>query len=152
MFHVLTLICISLNISCHVSGDVSKCPSDTLVFEDDLEKASNALLARAWSPGWSNANKALTTFINGPLIEYSKNRRKADSATTSFLSPHLHFGEVSVKNKSFGRMKEMKPAKKVLTCFSSQLVLESIQGTLVSTTLIVMKGLYLDTLSFSLGW
>ncbi|XP_044478457.1 cryptochrome-1-like isoform X2 [Mangifera indica] len=80
-----------------ISGDICRCPSDTLVFEDELEKGSNALLARAWSPGWSNADKALTTFINGPLIEYSKNRRKADSATTSFLSPHLHFGEVSVR-------------------------------------------------------
>lgn len=67
------------------------------MFEDESEKASNALLARAWSPGWSNADKALTAFMNGALIEYSKNRRKADSATTSFLSPHLHFGEVSVK-------------------------------------------------------
>ncbi|KMT19860.1 hypothetical protein BVRB_1g009090 [Beta vulgaris subsp. vulgaris] len=80
-----------------ISGDVSKCPSDTLVFEDESERGSNALLARAWSPGWSNADKALTTFINGALIEYAKNRRKADSATTSFLSPHLHFGEVSVR-------------------------------------------------------
>ncbi|XP_010535517.1 PREDICTED: cryptochrome-1-like [Tarenaya hassleriana] len=80
-----------------ISGDVAGCPSDALVFEDELEKASNALLARAWSPGWSNADKALATFIDGPLIEYSKNSRKADSATTSFLSPHLHFGEVSVR-------------------------------------------------------
>ncbi|PPD80397.1 hypothetical protein GOBAR_DD22671 [Gossypium barbadense] len=80
-----------------ISGDVLTCTTDVLVFEDELEKGSNALLARAWSPGWSNADKALTTFINGPLIEYSKNRRKADSATTSFLSPHLHFGEVSVR-------------------------------------------------------
>ncbi|KAI5654832.1 hypothetical protein M9H77_32019 [Catharanthus roseus] len=80
-----------------ISGDVSRCPSDNLIFEDESEKGSNALLARAWSPGWSNADKALTTFINGALIEYSKNRRKADSATTSFLSPHLHFGEVSVR-------------------------------------------------------
>jgi cryptochrome 1 len=80
-----------------ISGDVSKCVADPLVFEDDSEKGSNALLARAWSPGWSNGDKALTTFINGPLLEYSKNRRKADSATTSFLSPHLHFGEVSVR-------------------------------------------------------
>ncbi|KAL8128250.1 hypothetical protein AgCh_014996 [Apium graveolens] len=80
-----------------ISGDVSLCPSDPLVFEDESEKGSNALLARAWSPGWKSADKALTTFINGPLIEYAKNCRKADSATTSFLSPHLHFGEVSVR-------------------------------------------------------
>ncbi|KAJ0922632.1 putative deoxyribodipyrimidine photo-lyase [Helianthus annuus] len=80
-----------------ISGDLSRCPSDTIIFENDSERGSNALLARAWSPGWSNANKALTTFINGPLLDYSTNRRKADSATTSFLSPHLHFGEVSVR-------------------------------------------------------
>ncbi|KAL8253492.1 hypothetical protein R6Q59_037185 [Mikania micrantha] len=80
-----------------ISGDLSRCPSDTLIFENDSERGSNALLARAWSPGWSNANKALTTFINGPLLDYSTNRKKADSATTSFLSPHLHFGEVSVR-------------------------------------------------------
>ncbi|GAA0173272.1 DNA photolyase [Lithospermum erythrorhizon] len=80
-----------------ISGNSSRYPSDTLILEEDSEKASNALLSRAWSPGWTSADKALTTFINGPLIEYSKNRRKADSATTSFLSPHLHFGEVSVR-------------------------------------------------------
>ncbi|XP_043718923.1 cryptochrome-1-like [Telopea speciosissima] len=79
------------------SGDASRCPSETLVFEDESEKGSNALLARAWSPGWSSADKALTAFINGPLIQYSVNRKKADSATTSFLSPHLHFGEISVR-------------------------------------------------------
>lgn len=80
-----------------ISGNLSKCSSETLIFEDESEKGSNALLARAWSPGWSNADKALAAFINGPLLEYSKNRRKADSATTSFLSPHLHFGELSVR-------------------------------------------------------
>ncbi|KAL6542845.1 Cryptochrome-1 [Orobanche hederae] len=80
-----------------ISGDVSLCPSDLLVFEDESEKGSNALLARAWSPGWNRGDKALAAYINGPLIEYAKNRRKADSATTSFLSPHLHFGEVSVR-------------------------------------------------------
>lgn len=89
-------------------GDVSRCHSDTLVFENDSERGSNALLARAWTPGWNNANKALTAFINGPLLDYSTNRRKADSATTSFLSPHLHFGEVSVR-KVFhqARMKQI---------------------------------------------
>ncbi|KAG0482849.1 hypothetical protein HPP92_010933 [Vanilla planifolia] len=79
------------------SSDVSRCSSDTLVFEDESEKASNALLSRAWSPGWRNADKLLSAFINGPLIDYSVNRKKADGATTSLLSPHLHFGELSVR-------------------------------------------------------
>lgn len=39
----------------------------------------------------------MDAFLRGPLIEYATNRQKADSATTSLLSPHLHFGEVSVR-------------------------------------------------------
>jgi cryptochrome 1 len=79
------------------SGDLSRCPSDDLIFEDESERGSNALLARAWSPGWQNADKAFSAFINGPLIDYSVNRKKADSANTSLLSPYLHFGELSVR-------------------------------------------------------
>ncbi|XP_051216798.1 cryptochrome-1 [Lolium perenne] len=79
------------------SGDLSRCPSDDLIFEDESERGSNALLARAWSPGWQNADKAFAAFINGPLIDYSVNRKKADSANTSLLSPYLHFGELSVR-------------------------------------------------------
>jgi len=79
------------------SGDLSRCASDELIFEDESERGSNALLARAWSPGWQNADKALTAFLNGPLIDYSVNRKKADSASTSLLSPYLHFGELSVR-------------------------------------------------------
>ncbi|XP_052144471.1 cryptochrome-1-like isoform X1 [Oryza glaberrima] len=74
-----------------------RCPSDELVFEDESERGSNALLARAWSPGWQNADKALAAFLNGPLMDYSVNRKKADSASTSLLSPYLHFGELSVR-------------------------------------------------------
>jgi deoxyribodipyrimidine photolyase len=36
-------------------------------------------------------------FLNGPLIDYSTNRKKADGSSTSLLSPHLHFGELSVR-------------------------------------------------------
>uniref|UniRef100_A0A804LH65 Cryptochrome/DNA photolyase FAD-binding domain-containing protein n=2 Tax=Zea mays TaxID=4577 RepID=A0A804LH65_MAIZE len=79
------------------SGDLSRCPWDELVFEDESERGSNALLARAWSPGWQNADKALTAFLNGPLMDHSVNRKKADSASTSLLSPYLHFGELSVR-------------------------------------------------------
>eukprot|EP00252_Welwitschia_mirabilis_P018894 TRINITY_DN4238_c0_g1_i3.p1 TRINITY_DN4238_c0_g1~~TRINITY_DN4238_c0_g1_i3.p1 ORF type:complete len:528 (-),score=109.13 TRINITY_DN4238_c0_g1_i3:585-2168(-) len=80
-----------------IAGNLSNCSSDDLGLEDESEKGSNALLARAWAPGWSSADKALSAFINGPLIDYAVNRRKADSATTSLLSPYLHFGELSVR-------------------------------------------------------
>lgn len=82
----------------HITGDISTSLSDSTVsFEDDSERGSNALLARAWTPGWRNADRALMAFLNGPLINYSTNRKKADGSSTSLLSPHLHFGELSVR-------------------------------------------------------
>lgn len=72
--------------------------SDVLVFEDESEKGSNALLSRTWLPGWQNADRTLASFLNGSsLLKYAVNRRKADSKSTSFLSPHLHFGEVGIR-------------------------------------------------------
>ena len=62
-----------------------------------MEKSSNALLARVWTPGWSNADRALESFLSGPLIDYCRNKHKIDAPTTSLLSPHLHFGEISVR-------------------------------------------------------
>nr|BAA32808.1 blue-light photoreceptor [Adiantum capillus-veneris]BAA32811.1 blue-light photoreceptor [Adiantum capillus-veneris] len=78
-------------------GPSLSCSIEDLDLEDELEKGSNALLARAWQPGWANADRALESFINGSLMEYAANRQKVDSATTSLLSPHLHYGEVSVR-------------------------------------------------------
>lgn len=73
------------------------CSIEELGLENDSEKSSNALLSRGWSPGWSNADKLLSDFIDNHLIYYSKNRMKVDGATTSLLSPYLHFGELSVR-------------------------------------------------------
>ena len=79
-------------------GPVFNLSVEDLELEDESDKGSNALLARAWAPGWANADKALEAFMNGPLIEYAKNRQKVDSATTSLLSPHLHYGELFGKS------------------------------------------------------
>ncbi|CAA6655270.1 unnamed protein product [Spirodela intermedia] len=76
---------------------VQDCSIEELGLENDAEKSSNALLSRGWSPGWSNADKLLSDFIENHLIHYSKNRMKVDGATTSLLSPYLHFGELSVR-------------------------------------------------------
>lgn len=79
------------------AGVVSGCTAEELALEHETEKSSNALLRRGWSPGWSNADKALDEFLAGPLLDYAKNRQKADGSTTSLLSPHLRFGELSVR-------------------------------------------------------
>ncbi|KAJ6819365.1 cryptochrome-1 [Iris pallida] len=85
---------------------------EELRLENDSEKSSNALLSRGWSPGWSNADKVLTEFIEEHLTEYSKNRMKVEGTTTSLLSPYLHFGEISVRKVyQSARLKQMQWAR-----------------------------------------
>ncbi|XWS53820.1 hypothetical protein CRYUN_Cryun10bG0033000 [Craigia yunnanensis] len=91
-----------------VTGMVARCSTEDLGLENESEKSSNALLGRGWSPGWSNADKALSEFVEQHLVDYSKNRLKVGGNSTSLLSPYLHFGELSVR-KVFqcARMKQI---------------------------------------------
>ncbi|PIA45366.1 hypothetical protein AQUCO_01700718v1 [Aquilegia coerulea] len=90
------------------TGVVESCSIEDLGLEDELEKSSNALLGRGWSPGWSNADKVLTEFVDLHLIKYLENRIKVEGNSTSLLSPYLHFGELSVKKViRFVRMKQL---------------------------------------------
>nr|BAC67177.1 cryptochrome 2 [Armoracia rusticana] len=73
------------------------CSIEELGLENEAEKPSNALLTRAWSPGWSNADKILNEFIEKQLIDYAKNSKKVVGNSTSLLSPYLHYGEISVR-------------------------------------------------------
>ena len=59
------------------------------------EDASNAQLARRWTPGEAGAAAALATFLGDGLPLFDADRAKADRASTSRLSPHLHWGEAS---------------------------------------------------------
>ncbi|KAL8104920.1 cryptochrome-1-like [Apium graveolens] len=80
-----------------VEGIVGDCSIEDLGLENEMEKSSNALLGRGWSPGWSNADKALNTFVEHNLIDYSKDRVTVSGNSTSLFSPYLHFGELSVR-------------------------------------------------------
>uniref|UniRef100_A0ACD5YSI3 Uncharacterized protein n=1 Tax=Avena sativa TaxID=4498 RepID=A0ACD5YSI3_AVESA len=71
---------------------------DNLALESSkAEESSNALLSRAWSPGWHNAEKTLEDFVCHGLVDYSKDRMKVAGTTTSLLSPYFHYGEVSIR-------------------------------------------------------
>lgn len=80
-----------------MTGEVERCSIEELGLEDESERSSNALLGRAWSPGWNNADKILTEFVENHLLHYSNNRQKLGENATSLLSPYLHFGEISVR-------------------------------------------------------
>lgn len=80
-----------------VAGSVKMCSFEELGLENESEKSSNALLGKGWAPGWSNADKALTEFVENNLLGYSKDRLRVGGNSTSLLSPYLHFGELSVR-------------------------------------------------------
>ncbi|KAG9136091.1 hypothetical protein Leryth_003710 [Lithospermum erythrorhizon] len=80
-----------------MAGLVKQCTIEELGLENESEKSSNALLGRRCSPGWNNADKVLNEFVEKHLLDYSKERHKVNKTSRSFLSPYLHFGELSVR-------------------------------------------------------
>ena len=50
-----------------------------------------------WQPGMNGAEKIKNAFMDQEIYEYSDQRDMPDIDGTSRLSPHLHFGEFSVK-------------------------------------------------------
>ena len=57
----------------------------------------HAGLASAWQPGEDGAARRLRTFIDGSLPHYATRRDQPGVHGTSRLSPHLHHGEISVR-------------------------------------------------------
>ncbi|MBN9490747.1 MAG: deoxyribodipyrimidine photo-lyase [Alphaproteobacteria bacterium] len=52
-------------------------------------------LRETWTPGEAGATERLSTFLDGALARYRQERDAPAGATTSRLSPHLAFGEIS---------------------------------------------------------
>jgi deoxyribodipyrimidine photo-lyase len=53
-------------------------------------------IAAAWQPGEEGARARLDAFLDGGLKGYAEDRNRPDLPSTSRLSPHLRFGEISV--------------------------------------------------------
>lgn len=54
-------------------------------------------LRATWTPGEKGAEARLVAFFNQGLHHYSEERDRPDKDSTSMLSPHLRFGEISVR-------------------------------------------------------
>lgn len=55
----------------------------------------SAGLAKSWRPGEAGARARLQHFLEHGLADYAAGRDRLDGETTSRLSPHLRFGEIS---------------------------------------------------------
>ena len=52
-------------------------------------------LAQTWTPGEAGARARLSRFVDEAMRDYAEARDRLDGETTSRLSPHLRFGEIS---------------------------------------------------------
>ena len=50
-----------------------------------------------WEPGEKGANTRLDTFLSSGLQGYAEDRNRPDLPKTSMLSPHIRFGEISIR-------------------------------------------------------
>lgn len=66
-----------------------------LGFEPAIDWAAG--LRASWRPGESGASEQLKRFLEEALGDYPAGRNRPDRMGTSRLSPHLHFGEISVR-------------------------------------------------------
>ncbi len=51
-----------------------------------------------WSPGGKGAHTILERFVSNGLRTFNAHRAKTDRQSTSSLSPHVHFGEISTRH------------------------------------------------------
>ena len=73
-------------------------PSRATLSDLDLHPTKpdwSAGLAKAWRPGEAGARNRLKHFLQHGLAGYAEGRDRLDGDTTSRLSPHLRFGEIS---------------------------------------------------------
>ncbi len=54
-------------------------------------------LNKIWQPGEVGASKKLHSFLSDGLKGYSEDRNRPDLPKTSMLSPHIRFGEISIR-------------------------------------------------------
>jgi deoxyribodipyrimidine photo-lyase len=78
---------------------------------------------KLWTPGESGALARLDAFVNDDLEKYDQLRDRPDLQSTSRLSPHLHWGEVSPRQiwTRLGLEREMPSKREGVRKFLSEL-------------------------------
>ena len=64
----------------------------------DNRRLDYSQLKDTWTPGTSNTKFLLTEYLSTKADKYSEHKNRVDQDVTSRLSPHIHFGEISVRS------------------------------------------------------
>lgn len=65
--------------------------------EVEARRAWATRFAEVWQPGEAGARLRLARALRGPLTAYAEDRDRPDLESTSRLSPHIHWGELSAR-------------------------------------------------------
>jgi deoxyribodipyrimidine photo-lyase len=78
------------------AAGLDPCAVDELALEPTRPDWAGGLRA-AWRPGEAGARERLSTFLERGFANYAQARNRPDLPSTSRLSPHLRFGEISIR-------------------------------------------------------
>ena len=79
-------------VDCNSKEQISKILDVAIKTEKWHEK-----LLDKWSPGEAGAQEKLKVFLSNGLNGYTEGRNRPDKQHTSMLSPHIRFGEISIR-------------------------------------------------------
>ena len=71
--------------------------NNSLIDKTFPDESWHTKLYESWKPGEQGAREKLDIFINSGLNGYSEGRNRPDLPKTSMLSPHIRFGEISIR-------------------------------------------------------
>ena len=71
--------------------------NNSLIDKTFPDESWHRKLDQSWKPGEQGAREKLNIFINSGLNGYSEGRNRPDLPKTSMLSPHIRFGEISIR-------------------------------------------------------
>ena len=84
---------IRLHVQCSTDG---RCLDRLKVFL--AWRCASSTISVQWSPGGKGAHTILERFVQNGLRTFNAHRAKTDRESTSSLSPHVHFGEISTRH------------------------------------------------------
>lgn len=74
-------------------GKIQSIPLKELRLEPKIKWAEE--IRSFWTPGEAGARKRMDAFFESAVYSYNDERNRPDHDGVSYLSPHLHFGEIS---------------------------------------------------------
>uniref|UniRef100_A0A061S2Y5 Cryptochrome 1 n=1 Tax=Tetraselmis sp. GSL018 TaxID=582737 RepID=A0A061S2Y5_9CHLO len=81
--------------------DLRSAPMEEMGLMSEEEEMSSEHLKFKWTVGSMGAMEKFDSFLGSKMKQFDRDRAKTDRESTSKLSPHIHFGEISVRRMHY---------------------------------------------------